>query len=120
YKVYEDEKVIAFLDVNPLSKGHTLVLPKQHFETVLDIPSDLYSYLAQVVQKVAKNLNEKYKPEGILINQNNGERAGQVIPHVHIHVKPIYKDTQMVSEASLRKSFTKEEMESFAKELSFK
>ena len=120
YKVYEDEKVLAFLDINPLSKGHTLVLPKQHFETVLDIPSDLYSYLAQVVQRVAKNLNEKYKPEGILINQNNGERAGQVIPHVHVHVKPIYKDTQMVSEASLRKSFTKEEMESFAKELSFK
>jgi len=116
YKIYEDDKVLAFLDINPLSKGHTLVLPKQHFETVLDIPSDLYSYLAQVVQKV----DEKYKPEGIHINQNNGERAGQVIPHVHIHVKPIYKDTQMVSEASLRKSFTKEEMESFAKELSFK
>ena len=53
YKVYEDDKVIAFLDVNPLSKGHTLVMPKEHFETVLDIPSDLYSYLAQVVLRAS-------------------------------------------------------------------
>jgi len=117
YKIYDDDRVIAFLDINPLSKGHTLVLPKQHFVNILDMPEDLYLYMSKIVKRIADNINEKYKPEGIIINQNNGKRAGQEILHAHIHIKPIYKDTEILCEAPLRKSFPKEEMEKYVKEL---
>lgn len=119
YKIYEDDKVIAFLDINPLSKGHTLVLPKQHYVNILDMPEDLYCYIAKIVKRVSMILDEKYKPEGIIINQNNGNRAGQEVLHAHIHIKPVYKDTKILSEIGLRKSFSKEEMEKSVKELSF-
>ncbi len=119
YKIYEDEKVFVFLDINPLSKGHTLVLPKEHYKGILDIPEELFEYLAKIVKKVSINLNEKYKPEGILINQNNGSKAGQEIFHAHIHVKPIYRDTEIPSEINHRKTFSKEEMENSMRELSF-
>ena len=118
YKIYENEKVIAFLDINPLSKGHTLVLPKQHYVNILDLPEELYLHMSKIVKKISHHLNDKYKPEGILINQNNGKRAGQEILHAHIHIKPIYSDTQILSEIDLRKSFPKEEMDKFVKELS--
>jgi len=118
FKIYEDEKVLAFLDINPLSKGHTLVLPKQHYVNILDLPKELYLHMSKIVKMVADNINEKYKPEGIIINQNNGSRAGQEILHAHIHIKPVYKDTEILSEVDLRKSFSKEEMEKYSKELS--
>ncbi len=110
-------KVIAFLDINPLSKGHTLVLPKQHHVNILDLPEELYLHMSKIVKR-SQSIQDKYKPEGILINQNNGKRAGQEILHAHIHIKPIYKDTEILCEAPLRKSFPKEEMDKFVKELS--
>lgn len=118
YKIYEDEKVIVFLDINPLSKGHSVVIPKEHYANILDLPEELYLHMSKIVKKISQHLNDMYEPEGILINQNNGKRAGQEILHAHIHIKPIYDDTQTLSEVGLRKSFTKEEMEEFVKELS--
>jgi histidine triad (HIT) family protein len=117
YKVYEDEKVYAFLDINPLSKGHTLVLPKEHYVNVLDTPKELYGYMSEIVKKIAQKIEDEYKPEGILINQNNGRRAGQEIDHVHIHIKPIYEDTKVVGERSLRKQLSEEEMTEIQKDL---
>ncbi len=119
YKIYEDDKVLAFLDINPLSKGHTLVLPKEHFKNILDIPVELYEYISKIVKRVAINIQEKYIPEGILINQNNGKKAGQEVPHFHIHIKPIYSDTTVLSEANHRKEFPREEMLKIQKELTF-
>ena len=119
YKVYEDEKVYAFLDLYPLSKGHTLVLPKEHFKTVLDTPKDLYGYMNEVVKKIAMKIQKEYEPEGILINQNNGRKARQVIDHVHIHVKPIYEDTDLPSEGDHRKEFSEEKMKDIQETLSF-
>jgi histidine triad (HIT) family protein len=118
YKIYEDEKVIVFLDINPLSKGHSIVIPKEHYVNILDLPEELYLHMSKIVKKISQHLNDMYKPEGILINQNNGKRAGQEILHAHIHIKPIYEDTQTLSEVGLRKSFTKEDMEKYVKELS--
>ncbi len=119
YKIYEDDKVFVFLDIKPLSKGHTLVLPKGHYESILDTPEDLYAYMARIVKRVSDNVYKKYNPSGILINQNNGEMAGQEVFHAHIHIKPIYPDTPTFTEINLRKVFSKEEMENFVKELSF-
>jgi len=120
YKIYEDEKVLAFLDIRPLSKGHTLVLPKEHYENILDIPEELYEYISKIVKRVSKVIQDRYSPEGILINQNNGKRAGQEVPHMHIHIKPIYEDTKVLSEMDYRKEFSKEDMLKFQKELTIK
>jgi histidine triad (HIT) family protein len=117
YKVYEDEKVYAFLDINPLSKGHTLVLPKEHYVNVLDTPKELYGYMSEIVKKIAQKIEDEYEPEGIIINQNNGRKAGQEIDHVHIHIKPIYEDTKVVGERSHRKKLSEEEMKEIQKDL---
>ena len=117
YKVYEDEKVFAFLDINPLSKGHTLVLPKEHYVNVFDIPEDLYAHMNRVVKRIADKIQEEYKPEGLLINQNNGKKAGQEIDHIHTHIKPVYEDTKVFSEMNHRKQFDEEKMKEIQKNL---
>ena len=117
YKIYEDDKVFAFLDMKPLSEGHTLVLSKEHYVNVLDVPEDVYAHMSMAVKKIAEKIQEKYKPEGILINQNNGRGAGQEVDHIHIHIKPIYKDTEIFQEARYRKVLEEEKMEKIQKEL---
>jgi len=117
YKVYEDDKVFAFLDINPLSEGHTLVLPKEHYVNVLDVPEDIYAHMSKVVKRMAGKIQGEYKPEGILINQNNGRRAGQEIDHIHVHIKPIYEDTKVFRETNHRKKFEDEKMKKIQKEL---
>ncbi len=75
--------------------------------------------MSKIVKKVSKVIQDKYNPEGILINQNNGKRAGQEIPHIHIHIKPIYSDTKVFDEEGFRKTFSKEEMNKLKEELAF-
>ena len=118
YRVYEDEKVYAFLDINPLSKGHVLVLSKEHYVNVLDTPKELYGYMNEIAKEIAMKIQKEYAPEGILINQNNGRKAKQVVDHIHIHVKPIYGDTELPSEGDLRKEFPEDEMKEIQKVLS--
>jgi len=117
YKIYEDDRVFAFLDIKPLSKGHTLVLPKEHFENVFDIPEDLYAYMFEVAKNISANIKEKYQPEGIFINQNNGEMAGQSVLHIHIHVKPIYNESQKNKEEDKRMQLSTEDMEKICNDL---
>lgn len=85
--IYEDEHHLAFLDITPFEKGHTLVIPKKPYETIFDMPENEYNSLLIVVRKVAQNLKDKL---GCDINlwQNNGEFSGQEVPHVHFHVVP--------------------------------
>ncbi|MFH1456385.1 MAG: HIT family protein [archaeon] len=83
-KVYEDDEVLAFLDVAPLAKGHCLVVPKKHFEFICEV-SDI-GQVALAVQKIAKVLGELN--DGVNVLQNNGRSAGQVVPHVHFHLIP--------------------------------
>ncbi len=117
FKVYEDDTVFAFLDINPLSKGHVLVLSKEHYENILEVPEEIYAHMAKIVKRISDKIQAVYKPEGILVNQNNGKRAGQEIMHIHIHVKPIYKDTTVFSEENHRKKFDNQKMKEIQKEL---
>lgn len=88
HKVYEDEKSFAFLDINPITKGHTLVIPKNHYTRLAEVdPLDLQA-LMTALQKVAAGIEEALDPEGLNIFINQGEVAGQVVPHLHIHVVP--------------------------------
>ncbi len=86
-KVYEDDSFVAFLDINGLTKGHTLVVPKKHCETLLELDENYTSKALLVCKKVAMILLEKYPDsKGFNIVNNNGSCAGQTVNHFHIHV----------------------------------
>ncbi len=87
-KIYEDDKVIAFLDIAPANKGHALVVPKEHYETLLDLPDELRSHMMSVVKDIARAQSSSLGNQGFNVLINNYKEAGQVVPHVHFHVIP--------------------------------
>ncbi len=87
-RVYEDAEVLAFMDIGPIIKGHTLVIPKQHVDPVTEVPPGLLARVMTVVQKIAKAQVNGMKADGVNILNANGKAAGQVVPHVHFHVVP--------------------------------
>ena len=89
--VYEDEGYKAIMDVSPASKGHVIVLPKNHASNVFEISEEGLSGAMIVAKKVAAMLKEKLGCDGVNILQNNGEAAGQTVFHLHVHVIPRYK-----------------------------
>ena len=90
FKVYEDDLVLAYLDINPFSKGHTLVIPKEHSSGLLDTPEETLAALVARVKKVASHLKASLPCDGFNILQNNGEAAGQTVMHIHFHIVPRY------------------------------
>ncbi|MCX8152847.1 MAG: HIT family protein [Candidatus Bathyarchaeota archaeon] len=87
--VYEDEFVIAFMSIQPVNIGHTLVVPKKHYANLFEIPEEEHVYLYKIVKKIAHAVREAMSAAGIRIVQNNGAAAGQVIFHLHVHVIPV-------------------------------
>jgi histidine triad (HIT) family protein len=87
--VYEDEQVVAFLSNRPVNEGHTLVVPKKHYANFYEISEDEAAYLFRIVKRVALAVRDSVDAEGIRIVQNNGEAAGQVVFHLHVHVIPM-------------------------------
>lgn len=87
--VYEDDHVTAFMSIQPVNVGHTLVVPKKHYENIYEIPEDEHAYLYKIVKKVAAAVRDAMSATGIRIVQNNGAAAGQVIFHFHVHVIPM-------------------------------
>ncbi len=90
-KIYEDEDVLAFLDIGPVNKGHALVIPKRHYESIIDIDDETLSKIAVVLKKAAIAVKKGVEADGITISQSNGAAAGQVVPHIHFHVMPRFK-----------------------------
>ncbi len=90
YKVYEDDMCIAFLDINPSSKGHTLVLPKEHFSSFVSAPRLVIDHCFEVAQHIAQAQMTQLGAEGVNVITNSGAVAGQSISHFHIHVIPRY------------------------------
>lgn len=88
--VYEDDDVIAFLDISQVTKGHTLVIPKQHYDSFLNVPLDVLTKVTRIAQKIALLLVVEHGAKGVNILSNCGEAAGQTIMHFHIHVIPRY------------------------------
>ena len=88
FKVYEDDKFLAYLDINPFSEGHVLVIPKEHREGLIDAEDSLLSELFARVKKVATHVKEVLGADGFNILQNNGEAAGQTVRHIHFHIIP--------------------------------
>ena len=95
HKVYEDEHVLAFLDVGPISRGHTLVLPKQPSRNLLDADPAIFPSLMRTVQKVARAAREAFGADGVLIKQFNEPAAGQTVFHIHFHIVPCYEGVEL-------------------------
>ena len=89
--VYDDGNVLAFMDLYPANVGHTLVVPKEHWETIYDIPEEVLSKLFAVVKRISIAVKEAVGAEGISILQFNEEAAGQSVMHFHVHVIPRFK-----------------------------
>ena len=90
--IYEDEKTLAILDINPRSPGHTMVLSKFHSETILDLPEKEIEPLFSAVKKVTELIKKALKTEGFTIGINHGKISGQVVDHLHIHIIPRFKN----------------------------
>ncbi len=92
YKVYEDNDIIAFLDVAPASRGHTLVVPKEHFADMAHAPKDIIDKAFEVAQIIAQAQISQLGATGVNVLSNIGKSAGQSVSHFHIHVIPRYDD----------------------------
>ena len=89
-KVLETPTVLAFLDLAPVNYGHTLVIPKEHYQNLLDLPDELWTEMGRVSRRVAQVLRQTLFAQGINVGMNNFEAAGQVVFHAHLHVIPRY------------------------------
>ncbi|HUS45206.1 MAG TPA: HIT family protein [Phycisphaerae bacterium] len=87
-KVYEDDLCLAFMDIGPISPGHTLLIPKRHYETIMEMPPDEVAHLAARIPALAAAVKDTAQAEGINVLQNNGRCSGQAVLHVHIHFIP--------------------------------
>ncbi len=88
HRVYEDQHVFAFLDINPLSEGHTLVIPKRPVALLHELPADEAAAIGRVLGRIAAAVVEAVGAAGYNVLQNNGAVAGQVVDHVHFHIIP--------------------------------
>jgi histidine triad (HIT) family protein len=91
FKIYEDDLVLAYLDINPFTKGHTLVIPKVHSSGLLDTSDETLAAIIARVKKVAAHLKDALPCDGFNILQNNGAAAGQTVMHLHFHIVPRYE-----------------------------
>lgn len=91
YTVYEDENILAFLDIFPHAKGHTVVIPKRHAETYFDLSDDEMNKLSAGVKKAMEKIQAVLKPDGFNVGWNQSPAGGQVVPHLHIHIMPRYE-----------------------------
>ena len=93
--LYEDDTTLVFLYIRPLNEGHTLVIPKAHYETVYDMPEDLVCNIYKLVKRMAVAVKAATKADGITVIQQNGHAAGQEIFHMHVHVVPRFEGQKL-------------------------
>ena len=96
YTIYEDDDFKAFMDISPASKGHTILIPKQHADNIFDLDETVASKLLPVAARIARALKAELKCEGLNLLQNNGEAAGQSVFHFHMHIIPRYEVDKVV------------------------
>ena len=94
--IYEDEQVVAFLDLSQVTKGHTLVVPKKHYENVLECDSETLGHVIKVTQMLSKRIMERMNAKGVNILNNCNEVAGQSVMHMHFHIIPRYSENDAI------------------------
>lgn len=94
--IYEDEQVVAFLDLSQVTKGHTLVVPKKHYENVLECDSETLGHVIKITQILSKRIMERMNAKGVNILNNCNEVAGQSVMHMHFHIIPRYSENDAI------------------------
>jgi len=97
YKVYEDEETLAFLDIKPVNPGHTLVVPKKHYQNIEEISETDLAAVLCTVKRIGRLLKDKLGVPGYNLNCNNDPVAGQIVPHLHFHVIPRHEGDGCIS-----------------------
>ncbi|MFH1823443.1 MAG: HIT family protein [archaeon] len=93
FKVYEDDKFLAFLDINPVNFGHTLIVPKKHSIDILDTSEEILGNWIKLAKKLSKAIKNATNADAFELAINNGEASGQIVPHLHLHIMPrFFKD----------------------------
>lgn len=95
-RVYEDADTLAFMDINPASRGHTLIIAKQEYARLLDVPPEIVAAVAKTVQRVARAIMTGLQADGFNVLQNDGAAAGQVVFHYHVHIIPRWQGDRAV------------------------
>ncbi len=116
YKVYEDEKTLAFLDINPINVGHTLVIPKNHVAKISSARDNDLIALALALKKVAGAIEKSLDIDNLNVFVNQGRDAGQLVPHLHYHITPRHKGDGVKFDVPQRK-LEKEEFEEIAEKI---
>ena len=114
--IYEDDKIMAFLDINPATEGHSLVIPKKHYENLFDVDTQLASYLFEKTIIIARSVKEAMQCDGINLVQSSGKAAMQTIFHFHIHIIPRYKSDKIIKPWTPL-HYTQEELNSVAERI---
>src|SRR5262245_33611706 len=104
YKVYEDDKALAFLDIMPRAPGHALVLPKASVRNILDVPPDDFAHVMKVAQKIAKVSVGVFGADGVTLQQFSESAGGQVVFHLHVHVIPRKDGVALKAPASFKEA----------------
>ena len=110
-KIYEYKDLIAIMDLNPTSKGHSLIIPKEHCTNIYDIDEDIAAKVMKTAKKLATKMTVALNCDGFNLLQNNGETAGQTMFHFHMHLIPRYKDADNNMLKFTSVSFSDEEMD---------
>lgn len=118
YKVYEDAEVLAFLDISQTTKGHTLVIPKEHFDNILFCPEDLLGKVMRVAQKIAQAEVTSLGAQGVNILVNTNPVAGQTVMHFHVHVIPRYSENDKLRLEFLSNKIEKLNLPALAEDIS--
>ncbi|RLJ01533.1 MAG: HIT family protein, partial [Candidatus Aenigmatarchaeota archaeon] len=115
--IYEDESSLAFLDINPISPGHTVVIPKKHSETILDMDDDEIGPMFIAVKRATEMLKDALSPDAFNIGINHGRKAGQGIDHVHVHIIPRFEGDGGGSIHTIVRNPPKESIEEMAERI---
>ncbi|OGV65953.1 MAG: hypothetical protein A2498_04895 [Lentisphaerae bacterium RIFOXYC12_FULL_60_16] len=113
-RVYENPHILAFMDINPVIKGHTLVIPKAHYDPITRTPDEVLVHVITAVRHVATAVWTGLKADGLNVTQANGAVAGQCVPHIHFHVIPRYENSDNPRNWIPGKYASTAEMETFA------
>ncbi|MCR4798143.1 MAG: HIT family protein [Lachnospiraceae bacterium] len=117
--IYEDEDFKVILDADPATKGHALILPKEHFANIYEVDDAVAAKILPLAKRLATHMTEKLGCDGFNILQNNGEAAGQTVFHLHVHLVPRYDDGRNILTWSHVK-FTEEETKEICESLQMK
>lgn len=114
--LYEDEAFRVILDLGPATKGHALILPKDHAADLYELPEETAAAVMKLAKRMAETLRDRLHCDGLNLVQNNGETAGQTVPHFHLHLIPRYRnDGQSINWVPARPD--QEELEAVRKEI---